>query len=194
MGATWTSTDKNTSFNASGTYGKTSEHSNNDWAIYSLVFKHNITDKFHMMLQHDHGYADQVLIGTPVDAEWYGINSHWTYDVLDNLAAGLRLEWFQDQNGFRVCSPGRVGAATANTGSSYATGGTFGAGCTSGSYYEVTAGINWKPVKWLNIRPNVRYDWVDAISVANVSPLNQGPFGNNKDDQFIFSTDFNINF
>lgn len=194
MGATWTSTDKNTSFNASGTYGGTSEQSSDAWAMYSLVLKHNITDKFHMMLQHDHGYADQVLIGTPVDAEWYGINTHWTYDVLDNLAAGLRFEWFQDQNGFRVCAPGRVAAATDNLGSSHAASGNFLASCTSGSYYEVTAGINWKPVKWLNIRPNVRYDWVDAISVAGSGTPAAGPFGDNNDDQFLFSTDFNINF
>ncbi len=194
MGATWTSTDKNTSFNASGTYGATSEHSSNGWGLYSLVLKHNITDKFHMMLQHDHGFAEQVLIGTPVDAEWYGINTHWTYDVLDNLAAGVRFEWFQDQNGFRVCSPGRVAAATDNSGSSYATSGNFGASCTSGSYYEVTAGVNWKPVKWLNIRPNVRYDWVDAIATAGTGTPAAGPFGDNNDDQFLFSTDFNINF
>jgi hypothetical protein len=193
MGATWTSTDKNTSFNASGTYGGTSEHSSKDWALYSLVLKHNITDKFHMVLQHDHGYADKVVtafsssLTNPVDAEWYGINSHWTYDVLDNLAAGVRLEWFQDQAGFRVCSPGRVSAATLGNGTSFAS--SAGATCTPGSYYEVTAGVNWKPVKWLNVRPNVRYDWIDAIAVAG-----KGPFGDNKNNQFLFSTDFNINF
>ena len=199
MGATWTSTDKNTSFNASGTYGGTSEHSSNAWALYSLVLKHNITDKFHMVLQHDHGYADQVVTSTSAineghagDAEWYGINTHWTYDVLDNLAAGVRLEWFQDQNGFRVCAPGRVSAATANTNSSYAA--NFLASCTSGSYYEVTAGVNWKPVKWLNIRPNVRYDFVDRISTAGIGTQASGPFGDSKNNQFLFSTDFNINF
>lgn len=191
MGATWTSTDKNTSFNASGTYGGTSEHSSQDWAIYSLVLKHNITDKFHMMLQHDHGYANKVIgLG---DAEWYGINTHWTYDVLDNLAAGVRAEWFRDQKGFRVCSPGRVAAATDGTGSSFGAGGQFTAGCTAGSYYAITAGINWKPVKWLNVRPNVRYDWVDASTFAG-SGSTLGPFGDGKNDQFLFSTDFNINF
>ena len=153
-----------------------------------------------MVIQHDHGYADQVVTstsainagGAPKDAEWYGINTHWTYDVLDDLAAGVRFEWFQDQDGFRVCSPGRVAAATANTGSNYAA--SFGASCTSGSYYEVTAGVNWKPVKWLNIRPNVRYDWVDAIAVSGAGTQAAGPFGDNEDDQFIFSTDVNINF
>jgi Putative beta-barrel porin-2, OmpL-like. bbp2 len=198
MGATWTSTDKNTSFNASGTYGGTSEHSNQGWGIYSLVLKHNITDKFHMVLQHDHGYANNVVTSSaspniPVDAEWYGINTHWTYDVLDNLAAGVRAEWFRDQKGFRVCSPGRVSAATDGNGNSYATGGANTSGCTAGSYYAVTAGVNWKPVKWLNVRPNVRYDWVDASTFAG-SGSTLGPFGDGNNDQFLFSTDFNINF
>jgi Putative beta-barrel porin-2, OmpL-like. bbp2 len=194
MGATWTSNDKNTSFNASGTYGGTSEQSSQDWAFYSLVLKHNITEKFHMMLQHDHGYADKIVgIG---DAEWYGINSHFTYDVLDNLTAGIRAEWFRDQKGFRVCSPGRVAAATyatpTGTANSFAGNGQS-AGCTAGSYYGITAGVNWKPVKWLNIRPNVRYDWVDATTFAGAGPT-RGPFGDGNDDQFLFSTDFNINF
>jgi Putative beta-barrel porin-2, OmpL-like. bbp2 len=195
MGTTWTSTDKNTSFNASGTYAGTSEHSSQDWAIYSLVFKHNITDKFHMMLQHDHGYADKVFgLG---DAEWYGINSHWTYDIMDNLAAGVRAEWFRDQKGFRVCSPGRVSAATYaqpdGSANSFGSGGKFTSGCTAGSYYAITAGVNWKPMKWLNVRPNVRYDWVDASTLAgNGSTL--GPFGDGNNSQFLFSTDFNINF
>ncbi|MDD5579052.1 MAG: porin [Methylobacter sp.] len=194
MGGTWTSDDKGTSFNASGTYGGTSEHSSQSWGIYSLVLKHNVTDKFHMMLQHDHGYANSVVTssaspGTPVDAEWYGINSHWYYDVLDNLAAGIRAEWFRDQKGFRVCSPGRVSAATDGANNSYATGGINTSSCTPGSYYAITAGVNWKPMKWLNIRPNVRYDWVDAGSLAG-----SGPFGENKKDQFLFSTDMNINF
>ncbi|WP_411725296.1 porin [Methyloglobulus sp.] len=198
MGATWTSTEKGTSFNASGTYGGTSEHSSQDWAMYSLVLKHNITDKFHMMLQHDHGYANNVVTssaapGIPVDAEWYGINTHWTYDVLDNLAAGVRAEWFRDQKGFRVCSPGRVAAATDGANNSYATGGANTSGCTAGSYYAVTAGVNWKPMKWLNVRPNVRYDWVDASTFAG-SGSTFGPFGDGNNDQFLFSTDFNINF
>ena len=200
MGATWTSTDKNTSFNASGTYGGTSEQSSQDWAMYSLVLKHNITDKFHMVVQHDHGFADNVvtstsaiLQGRPGDAEWYGINTHLTYDVLDNLAAGVRAEWFRDQNGFRVCSPGRVAAATDGNNNSYATGGANTSGCTPGSYYAITAGVNWKPLKWLNVRPNVRYDWVDASAYAGGGST-LGPFGDGNNDQFLFSTDFNVNF
>jgi hypothetical protein len=187
-GTTWTSTDKNTSANVSGTYGGTSEHSSQSWGIYSIVLKHNITDKTHLMLQHDHGYANNVQASTPnVDAEWYGVNTHLTYDVTDTVTAGLRGEWFRDQNGFRVCSPGRVAAATnvidnIGTAGSYAA--NFLSTCSAASYYAFTAGVTWKPTTWLRLRPNVRYDWADGAR----------PFGNLKQDQFLFSTDLTVNF
>lgn len=192
MGTTYTTNDKNSSINVSGTYGGTSERSSASWAMYSIVAKHNITDKMHLMLQHDHGFADNTVDfatapATPnaIDAEWYGINTHLTYDVMDNLTAGVRGEWFRDQNGFRVCSPGRVAAATYDANGvtgSYAA--NFLSSCSAASYYAVTAGVNWKPLKWLNVRPNVRYDWADGAR----------PFGNAKQDQFLFSTDMNIAF
>jgi len=192
-GTTWTSDDKNTSANISGTYGDTSEHSSKKWGLYSIVLKHNITDKTHLVLQHDHGYANGVLLGgASKDAEWYGVNSHLYYDIKDDLSVGVRAEWFRDQNGFRVCSPGRVAAATNGAGNSYAIGGQANnSTCNASSYYELTAGVNWKPKKWLNIRPNVRYDWADGISAAGVR---NRPFGNAKQDQFLFSTDVSINF
>lgn len=194
-GATWTSDDKGTSANISGTYGGTSEQSSNAWAMYSMVLKHNITDKTHLVLQHDHGYADNVLApeGAGTDAEWYGINTHLYYDIKDDLSIGMRGEWFRDQNGIRVCSPGRVAAATNFHGGeavSYAA--DFLSTCQPASYYAFTVGMNYKPTKWLNLRPNVRYDWVDG-TVAGTDQSYR-PFGNNKMDQFLFSTDFTINF
>jgi hypothetical protein len=162
-----------------------------------MVLKHNVTDKTHLVLQHDHGFANGILVnGVSTDTEWYGLNSHLTYDIKDDLTAGVRAEWFRDQNGFRVCSPQRVAAATNGAGNSYALGGqTNNSTCNLGggaSYYGITAGMNWKPKKWLNIRPNVRYDWVDGTLVG--SGDHYRPFGNNKLDQFLFSTDFSVNF
>ena len=194
MGTTWTSTDKGTSLNVAGTYGATSENNSSTWALYSVVLKHNITDKMHLMLQHDHGFASNTYdyaTATPnsIDAEWYGINSHLTYDVTDTVVAGLRAEWFRDQNGFRVCSPGRVGAATDSTGSSYAA--SFLSTCSAASYYAITAGVTWKPKTWLSLRPNVRYDWAD--SQTKMFDVNASGAGQ-KSDQFLFSTDMTISF
>lgn len=170
MGATWTSDSKGTSLNVSGTYGKRSEISNDDWSMYSVVAKHNFTDKLHLVLQHDHGFADglSAFNSTAPDAQWYGVLSHLTYDVKDNLTAGIRGEWFRDQNGFRVCTPARTAAS-----------------CAPGTYYAITAGVNWKPLAWLNVRPNVRYDWSTGRNAFDAG---------NQDQQFLFSMDTTINF
>jgi hypothetical protein len=194
-GVTWTSTDKDTSLNVAGTYGDTSEHSSKTWALYSIVLKHNITDKARLVLQHDHGFANgtyDYATGTPnaIDAEWYGINSHFYYDVSETVTAGLRAEWFRDQNGLRVCSPGRVGAATDNQGVSYAAAGNFLSSCAPATYYGITAGATWKPKTWLSLRPNVRYDWVEDSHGYT-------PFLNGKTaatDQILFSTDVTVSF
>lgn len=193
-GTTWTSDDDGTSANISGTYGGTSEHSSQPWAMYSVVLKHNITDKTHLVLQHDHGYANKVLLnGALKDAEWYGVNSHLYYDIKDDLAVGVRGEWFRDNDGFRVCSPQRVAAATNDdNGVRTSSAANFLATCQPASYYAVTVGMNWKPMKWLNLRPNVRYDWVDG-AVAGTGDSYR-PFGNSKQDQFLFSTDMAISF
>jgi len=175
MGATFTA-DNGTSLNVSGTYGSVSETNSSDWSMYSVVLKHNITEKTHLVLQHDHGFADGVLAGG-ANAEWYGVNSHLYFDINDELTVGLRGEWFRDHNGFRVFSPGRPFAPTGTA--------------ISASYYEVTAGLTWKPKTWLSLRPNVRYDWVDDTN-ATAGSL---PFdGKNQDDQFLFSTDMTVKF
>lgn len=168
-GVTWTSNDEATSLNVSGTYGSTSETNDADWGLYSVVFKHDITEKAHMVLQHDHGYANgNPGLGT-TDAEWYGLNSYFYYDIKDDLKAGVRAEWFRDQDGARVCYPAR----------------TVNCPGIAGSYYEVTAGITWKPKTWLSLRPNVRYDWAEGLD-----PFDAG----NKGEQLLFSTDMTVTF
>jgi hypothetical protein len=193
-GATWTSTDKASSANISGTYGGTSEHSSQSWGMYSIVLKHNITDKTHLIVQHDHGYANNVALSTVRDAQWYGINTHLYYDVQDDLSVGMRGEWFRDQDGFRVCSPGRVAATTNNDNGaavSTAASGNFLSTCQPATYYAITAGLNWKPKPWINVRPNVRYDWNDGSSAG--VPYNAFD-GGTKQNQFLFSTDATITF
>lgn len=195
-GTTWTSNDKGTSANITGTYGAASEQSSNAWALYSIVLKHNITDKTHLVLQHDHGFANGVITpyGSNQNAQWYGINSHLTYDLKDNLTIGMRAEWFEDANGFRVWSPGRVAAATyvnSNGGASSYAGSTYTSNSAAANYYQVTLGANWKPVAWLNLRPNIRYDHVSGSNATGGGSYS--PFGG-RQDQVLFSTDFNVNF
>lgn len=195
-GITWTSDDMRSSVNVTGTYSETSTRSNQPWGMYSVVLQHRITTKTHFVLHHTHGYAGGVLLnGSPKNAEWYSINTHLYYDLLEDLSIGVRGEWFHDRDGFRVPSPFRVLAATNNTGFSFA--GAFAPTAAPADYYAVTLGMNWKPAKrlkvdWkpmqkLNIRPNIRYDRADGIDQS------YRPFDSRK-DQFLFSLDATIPF
>lgn len=200
-GITWTSDDMGSSANLSGTYGATSTRSTEPWGMYSLVLKHKFTPKTHFVFQHDHGYAGGVLLnGVTQNAQWYGINMHLYYDLTPEVSIGVRTEWFRDRDGFRVFSPARVAAATNNQNFSYALGPNQVNNSTSApaDYYAITAGINWKaaktlkidwkPMQQFNVRPNVRYDNVDALHGAVYRPYN------GHKDQVVLSLDFMLPF
>ncbi|MCH9697677.1 MAG: porin [Gammaproteobacteria bacterium] len=107
---------------------------NNRW-IYSVVASHDFTDSLHLLIQHDH--ANEELTGSAGTVEWYGINSYLTYDITDQLSAGVRGEWFRDDDGARVTGD-------------------------AGNFFGVTGGFNYAITGWLKIRPEVRYDWFDG--------------------------------
>lgn len=161
-GATWTSDDAGTSLAATATAGHVAENNNGSWNMYSLVGKHNFTDTLHYIIQHDHGYADKVL-GDGGAAEWYGINQYLIYDVNNKVSAGLRAEWFHDHDGTRVSGPGRCFAAASNPGTNFACPNNPAYAVGGSGYYAITAGLSYKPAKWLSLRPNVRYDFTDNI-------------------------------
>jgi hypothetical protein len=104
--------------------------------MYSIVLSHDFLDDFHYVLQHDFG----TIAGA--DADWYGINQYLTYDINDQLAAGLRAEWFSDNGG-------RINTFRAN-------------------YYAISAGVNYAPLPFLKFRPEVRYDWADTNGAGDV--------------------------
>ncbi|SFL29475.1 Putative beta-barrel porin-2, OmpL-like. bbp2 [Nitrosomonas aestuarii] len=205
-GFTWTSDNRATSFHFSGTYGETSTSSSEPWGFYNIVFKHRITPKMLLVLHHVYGFAGGVLLNNPKynnvikDAEWMSFITHLYYDLTDNLSVGLRGEWFRDSDGFRNPSPFRVAAATniVNGAATSFAGNLNNVTITPADYYALTVGLNWKAaktlkLKWnairkLNLRPNIRYDTVDALHTASYRP-----FAGNK-DQIIFSLDFLLPF
>ena len=193
-GIIWTSDDTRSSATLGGTYGQTA--TNDPWIMYSVVLQHRVTPRTHAVIHHTHGWAANIsLPGGIQNAEWYSINTHLTYDLLNDLSIGIRAERFTDRNGWRVFSPYRILSATNNKGVSYA--GNIPFIGAPADYYAVTLGMNWKPAKrlkinWkplekLNIRPNIRYDRADGIEMAF------RPFDGRK-DQFLFSLDATIPF
>lgn len=141
-GVSWTSDSKATSITITAIQGAVSEERPNDdrW-LYSVVLSHDIADKLHYLVQHDHGREE--FTGPDKNAEWYGVNQYLIYDLNDQVSAAIRAEWFRDDDGTRVPN------ASSDTG-------------FSGDFYAVSAGVNWSPLSWLKVRPEVRYDWFDG--------------------------------
>jgi putative OmpL-like beta-barrel porin-2 len=99
----------------------------------SVVLEHDLTDRLHYVLQSDFGYEESTaFVGS---SKWYGVNQYMFYDVLHNLTAGIRGEWFRDEDGVRVLGDGR-----------------------SQNFWAVTGGVNYTPIAGFTIRPEVRYD------------------------------------
>ena len=205
-GFTWFSNDKATSLHISGTYGPTSVRSNETWAFYNIVLQHRFTPQTHVVLHHVYGHAGGVLLNnlkyTNVvhDAAWMSAIAHVYHDLSDTLTFGMRAEWYRDQDGFRNPSPFRIVAATnAVNGVAASYAGNLGAvTITPADYYDLTIGLSWKAAKALkitsrhlqklSIRPNIRYDRVDAYRTAAYRP-----FAGHK-DQILFSLDFVLPF
>lgn len=195
-GVTWTSDDAGTSLAITSTAGERSESADDTWAMYSIVGKHNITDKLHYIIQHDHGFANNIWTANGAainpdspgqDAEWYGINQYLIYDVTDKLSAGLRAEWFRDHNGIRVWGPGRCYAAAGNQADNFACGTGYANNYVQegSGYYALTAGMSYKPAKWLNLRPNLRYDFTDRAEAFS---------NGTRQSQFLMTADVVITF
>jgi len=185
-GVTWTSNDAGTSLAVTSTAGEVAENNSGAWNMYSVVGKHDFMDNLHYIIQHDHGFADNVgALSNNGDAEWYGINNYLIYDVNDKLSAGLRAEWFRDHNGYRVNGPGRCFAAAGNIGTNYACPNATGYPLAGSSYYGITAGLSYKPMAWLNLRPNVRYDFTDDVKAFD---------NGNGRNQLLVTADFIITF
>lgn len=194
-GVTWTSDDAGSSLSLTTSVGERSEQSSSIWAIYSIIARHDFTDKLHYVFTHDHGFAENVLTSNSIGngktetAKWYGVNQYLFYDIQDNLAAGIRAEWWRDANGFRVAGPSRCGASfnvdrTTGTGTSYACGPTVYPFAGS-NYFAITGGLSYNPVPWVLLRPNIRYDWTDNVRVFD---------SGTRRNQFLITADVVITF
>ncbi|WP_031433622.1 porin [Methylomarinum vadi] len=141
-GVNWTSDNEKSWLALSVISGENGDDSvGQNTTMYSVVFGHDFTDNLHYIFQHDFGVVEDGN-GPGDDADWYGINQYLTYDINEQLSAGLRAEWFSDRGG-------RIN--------------DFGT-----SYYAATAGLNYSPLSWLKFRPEVRYDWADTNGAGTV--------------------------
>jgi len=144
--------------------------------VYSLVGTLKASDRLKYVIEHNYGQSTGAnplpASGVPVPAAtWYGIDQYLLYDVTSDWAAGLRFEWFRDNDGERVQGLG-VGIASDSGG-------------FQGNFYELTGGLNWRPQRNILVRPELRWDWFNPDE-----PTVPHPFGGaTRNDQFLAALD-----
>lgn len=136
-----------------------------DLYMHSLALEIQATERLAWILHNDLGIQTNGSSGS--DALWVGVVQYLQYDLTDCLATGLRFEWFQDRDGARV-APGKL----------------------SGNFYALTAGLNWRPIEHLIVRPEIRYDWFGGRYVPGSLPFNDGA----KDEQVSGGVDVIVTF
>ncbi len=149
-GASWSFTD-DASLTWACSTGKLGDFDgipHGDVYMNSYVFKWDMTERFTYILQHDLGTISGAG-ATP--AQWYGLSQYFQYELNDRWGAGMRVEWFRDDDGTRV-PVNHAGDGNR------------------GNYFEVTWGLNYKPCDCLIIRPELRYDWFKG-DIANGAPF-----------------------
>lgn len=132
-GGSWTSDDQASSVTVQLISGEADDTVKSNRTMYSLVATHDFSDKLHYLFQHDFG-TQQDINGDGVN--WFGVNQYVTYDINDQLALGLRAEWFNDVDSARASN---IGA----------------------NYFAASIGVNYSPISWFKVRPEIRYDWAD---------------------------------
>lgn len=137
--------------------------------MYSVVYKLDL-QPFTWVVLHDAGWQDN-FAGTGQTAEWYGLAQYLLYTINEEWKAGVRGEWFRDDDGTRV-----TGLRRRNP----------NAGPFVGNFWDITAGINWLPHSNVTIREEVRWDWFDGTG----RPFDDG----GKTSQFTLATDVIIQF
>lgn len=158
-GLNWNNINTGTTASFSIMSGDVYTYQSSQLIYYSAILKQTLGN-WTYVLQNDLGTQENAL-GQNQNAGWYSLVQYLTYQAMDHLGLGLRGEWFRDSNGFRYDN----GPA---------------------SYYEMTAGVNWEPRKWLMVRPEVRYDW----SQAQTDPFDNGQRAN----QFLLGVDMVVQF
>ena len=91
--------------------------------------------------------AQQDGLVTGESPYWYGIDQYLYYTINDCWKAGLRFEWFRDEDGTRV---GLNRPSNPNNPPFV------------GDFYSLSFGVNWQPRTNFMLRPEIRTDWYDG--------------------------------
>ena len=170
-GISWTSPDRKSAM----TFALTTSEEDNDCedtrTMYSLILSRQITPRLQYVLQHDWGCQQAVRPGE--NGTWFGFNNYLFYEINSQWSAGLRYEWFSDDDATRV---GMVPPNWQDT--------------VPANWQELTVGLRWTPRSNVIVRTEFRWDCVDPLVLAP-----GGPFDDlGQRDQRLWGTDLIITF
>lgn len=161
--------------------GAQDDAGDNNRFVYSLIYQHDFTCRFTYALEHVLGHEQNGDVRNGNDAEWYGLTQYLYYTLSPTWKAGLRAEWFRDDDGARV-----AGVGHQSIGHGWAGGPGF-----AGDFFEISAGLNWQPTANLLVRPELRWDWYSGTpDLAGELPFDDGT----SDKQFLLGTDVILTF
>ncbi len=150
----WTIDDRAT-FYVNLVTGPDQPGDNDNWrTVVDLIYTRKLSKELSMAVNGDYGYQTNANGGS--DAQWYGTAGYLTYTINDQFSTTGRLEWFNDQDGYR-------GLGT--------------------NVYEATLGLAIKPFaadaigQNLVIRPEVRFDYADDRTFDGGTDRTQATFG-----------------
>ncbi|MGL4595720.1 MAG: outer membrane beta-barrel protein [Thermoguttaceae bacterium] len=176
-GFAWESHNKKSTANFVVQTGEESLRSHDNRTHYTLTLQQKLTRKLTYSFEHTFGYeengAQQSWNGATSEwkiARWISVAQYLQWKMNEKWSIGLRGEWFQDQGLSRIQ---QVAAETPN----YSISGT--------NYYELTLGVNWKPVSCVTIRPEVRYDWSDVRVRDKISGVESGIYSNRSQSKMV---------
>lgn len=141
----------NTSISANPSFNQAANFNNYD--VFNVQLTHKITDKLTYGFDGTYSFMNNVPgLG---NTNWYGMVNYLFYNVTDKLTSNFRVDLFNDTQGVRT---------------GY-----------SGLYTAVTYGWIYKPMPWLSIMPEVRYDYNAGNGVNVVDGTTRGPWDGKKD-------------
>ncbi|MDO4858386.1 MAG: outer membrane beta-barrel protein [Thermoguttaceae bacterium] len=150
-----------------------------DTTLFNLILKYKFTDRLAYVGEFTYGNNDAPVVTWDGDEfqgrNWYGFSNYLFYVVNEHVTFGARFEWFQDKENTVMTGGNRVTVQN-----------------TPANYFAWSFGVNWEPFTWLNIRPEVRWDYSD-LEIEGVPNGYAFDNGTSK-TQFTFGLDAIVKF
>ncbi len=183
-GFTWISDDKATKLRLMIDIGPQDNAGVEDQFISSLIWEQTFTKRLRYALQNVYGYTNDSVLNGGDDAEFYSLVNYVYYEINPCWSAGMRLEWFRDDDGTRVAGVGSIGRYGWDIPPGFA-----------GDFSALSVGLNWRPHANILVRPEARWDWYNGSDNPRAPAGRPRPFdGGTRDDQFVLAADLIVTF